>query len=126
MGLNLFITRDSTAGNRRRFTTTHVCTLFKGSKKNLCLINFVNRMNSYWNVNNGDVCGATHIVYSWVSSDVIIPLGVNSKSMYSYRREIVFHCMCCLELGSKYVQFGEIFSLQYSIINTFWVDPHSD
>ena len=29
--------------------------------------------------------------------------------------------------GSKYVQFREICSLQYSIIiNTFWADPHSD
>ena len=35
-------------------------------------------------------------VYSWVSRDVIISLGVNSKSMHSYRREIVFHCMCWL------------------------------
>ena len=32
--------------------------------------------------------------YSWVSRDVIISLGVNSKSMHSNRREIVFHCMC--------------------------------
>ena len=32
--------------------------------------------------------------YSWVSRDVIISLGVNSKSMHSHRREIVFHCMC--------------------------------
>ena len=31
---------------------------------------------------------------SWVSRDVIISLGVNSKSMHSHRREIVFHCMC--------------------------------
>ena len=30
-------------------------------------------------------------------------------------------------LTSKYVKFREICSLQYSIIiNTFWVDPHSD
>ena len=33
-------------------------------------------------------------VYSWVSRDVIISLGINSKSMHSHRREIVFHCMC--------------------------------
>ena len=32
--------------------------------------------------------------YSWVSRDVIISLGVNSKSTHSHRREIVFHCMC--------------------------------
>ena len=32
--------------------------------------------------------------YSWVSRDVIILLGVNSKSMHSHLREIVFHCMC--------------------------------
>ena len=32
--------------------------------------------------------------YSWVSRDVIILLGVNSKSMHSDLREIVFHCMC--------------------------------
>ena len=32
--------------------------------------------------------------YSWVSRDVIISLGVNSKLMHSHRREIVFHCMC--------------------------------
>ena len=31
---------------------------------------------------------------SWVSRDVIISLGVNSKSMLSHRRDIVFHCMC--------------------------------
>ena len=34
------------------------------------------------------------ITYSWVSCDVIISLGVNSKSMHSHQREIVFHCMC--------------------------------
>ena len=28
--------------------------------------------------------------YSWVSRDVIISLGVNSKSMHSHRTEIVF------------------------------------
>ena len=32
--------------------------------------------------------------YSWISRDVIISLGVNSKSMHSHRREIVFHCVC--------------------------------
>ena len=31
---------------------------------------------------------------SWVSRDVIISLGVNSKSMHSHRREIVFYIMC--------------------------------
>ena len=32
-------------------------------------------------------------MYSWVSRDVAISLGVNSKSMHSHRREIVFHSM---------------------------------
>ena len=31
---------------------------------------------------------------SWVSRDVIISLGVNSKSMHSHRRDIVFYSMC--------------------------------
>ena len=34
------------------------------------------------------------VVNSWVSRDVIISLGVNTKSMHSHRGEIVFHCMC--------------------------------
>ena len=47
--------------------------------------------------------------YSWVSRGVIISLGVNSKSMHGHRREIVFTVCVDLELGSKYVQFREIY-----------------
>ena len=36
----------------------------------------------------------SQVRYPWVSRDVIISLGVNSISMHSHRREIVFHCMC--------------------------------
>ena len=35
-----------------------------------------------------------HSRNSWVSRDVIISLGVNSKSMHRHRKEIVSHRMC--------------------------------
>ena len=61
--------------------------------------------------------------YSWVSRDIINFTGGQLQIDTLEGNNV------CVDLlfGSKYVQFRELCSLQYSIIiNTFWVDSHSD
>ena len=68
-----------------------------------------------------------YIFNSWVSRDVINFTGVNSKSMHCHQTEKIFAVCVDLVFGSKCVQFREICLLQCStIINTIWVDPHSE
>ena len=66
--------------------------------------------------------------YSWVSRDVINFTGgqLQIDTLSSNRKKIFTVCVD-LVFGSKCVQFREICLLQCStIINTFWVDPHSE
>ena len=62
--------------------------------------------------------------YSWVSRDVINFLGINSKSIHSHWKEILFHCMCWSFLAAnmynlvRFVHSGTC-NYQY-ILGTGW------
>ena len=72
------------------------------------------------------VSGCVYHIYSRVSRDVIISLGVNSKSMHSHR-EMVFHCMCwpCVWQQICATSWDFFTPVQHNH-QYIWVDPHSD
>ena len=64
---------------------------------------------------------------SWVSRDVINFTGGQFQSIHCHQTEKIFAVCVDLVFGSKCVQFRKICLLQCNtIINTFWVDPHSE